>query len=345
MSNSDDRGVAQNGPSTSSGRLKPRLTPIRVNKHLCSPQSSYCMKLVPRGRFLISVDFESRDTVEIYDLSLLDEWSFDEAPGFQVDTDRLELQTCIRFEQHDLVTFSFHPSPSAESDSLRFLLICGSDDVELCDYLGNVHNGMSPYNQPSIITVSVEPPILRGNQNTPGVYIYTIPPLTLDTEELSHYHPGDRVVEVFLPFPRRTASRLPKFCHAISKWYTGSGWPIWFKLIRPGSDHFHRVKLVQEERDTVNGRHYNLDILPIVWRGRTSGSRSASVQMAYENNEKVSTWWGNSSSYAGMSCHFDGTFPANDIIREESSRDAVDISPEPGYIVRILPPISLSTPP
>lgn len=46
--------------------------------------------------------------------------------------------------------------------------------------------------------------------------------------------------------------------------------------------------------------------------------------MAYENNEKVSTWWGNSSSYAGMSCHFDGTFPANDIIKE-SSRDAVDV--------------------
>ncbi|KAF9041426.1 hypothetical protein BJ165DRAFT_1488888, partial [Panaeolus papilionaceus] len=146
----------------------------------------------------------------------------------------------------------------------------------------------------------------------PGIYLFTIPELTLKPEELSSYHPKDRGADTTLPFPARilplTTYRVPS-----SEWYNCSGlWSIWFDVIHriEQTDVFSRVKLVHNDNDT--GREYGLHILPPA----PVGDNGFAHQWPYENHEKILMVWQGSSDIGGVSCHFGDTFPEDGVSRE-----------------------------
>ncbi|KAF9041428.1 hypothetical protein BJ165DRAFT_284656 [Panaeolus papilionaceus] len=107
--------------------LVPTLNPVRI--HELNPGWSRLltkMQLIPGGRFLVTVDTVSRSALLIYDLSLVDQQSFnDGAPSSDP-----HFQPCfeIDLKQPNLVDFSIHPSPPSEHNAVRFLLKYATDN-------------------------------------------------------------------------------------------------------------------------------------------------------------------------------------------------------------------------
>ncbi|PPR03664.1 hypothetical protein CVT24_007778 [Panaeolus cyanescens] len=150
---------------------------------------------------------------------------------------------------------------------------------------------------------------MEASQN--GVYIYKIPPLTLDNEALATYQAASMAPYVFIPLPSEVEPYYK--CRGSCDWYTGSTNIIWFDLIHPRSK-FTRMKLVA---DSDGG--YRLDRAPTSTLGYQRDDALSSRQRMYDNDEKTLAWWTPSRQEAGVSCHFGDTFPSfgSEISEEE----------------------------